>query len=182
MLKCCKNRAGGAIHELPLHPAAKPLQCRNLTRPHAGILMQLSGIIRRSESYTKKIFSRREVRKMKGSVLVVLVSFVLVLATGTAYSGDAGKGKALFNAPGLGTNGKSCNTCHPAGKDIDGSKGSFNILGEQLNSREDAVNFCIENAMDGKPLASSSEDMKNIVSYIKTLKVKKKTENISPGY
>ena len=119
---------------------------------------------------------------MKSTVLVVLVSFVLVLATGTAYSGDAGKGKTLFNASELGTNGKSCNTCHPGGKDIDGSKGTFNILGEQLNSREDAVNFCIENAMDGKPLKSSSEDMKNIVSYIKTLKGKKKADSATPGY
>lgn len=119
---------------------------------------------------------------MKDTRLIVLMLLVILSATGIAYSGDVEKGKALFNDSKLGTNGKSCNTCHTGGKDIDGSKKTFNILDEQLNSPGDAVNFCIENAMDGNPLDSNSEDMKNIVSYIKTLKGKGEKKSITPGY
>ncbi len=112
----------------------------------------------------------------------MLMSLALILPAGTAYSGDVEKGKSLFNAATLGTNGKSCNTCHLGGKDIDGSKKTFNVLGEQLNSIGDTVNYCIENALEGKPLDGNSEGMKNIISYVKTLKPKKIQEHITPGY
>ncbi len=119
---------------------------------------------------------------MKGARLIVIMLLVLLSAAGIAYSADADKGKGLFNDTKLGTNGKSCNTCHSGGKDIDGSKKTFEILGEQINSISEAVNFCIENALDGKALDSNSEDMKSIVSYIKTLKGKKVQKNVTPGY
>ena len=55
----------------------------------------------------------------------------MVLATATAAAKDAPsveRGSKLFNSAALGTNGKSCATCHPGGKgledvaDYDGKK------------------------------------------------------------
>jgi cytochrome c553 len=120
---------------------------------------------------------------MKFTGLLMMIAIIVFLAVGAAYSDDAKKGKALFNDSRLGTNGKSCNTCHPGGSNIDGSKRTFNILGEQISSISGAVNFCIENALEGKPLAADSQDMKDIVSYISALKGGKIQEkSIAPGY
>lgn len=119
---------------------------------------------------------------MKNTKLILVISLILMFAAGMAHSGDVKKGKALFNDVNLGTNGKSCNSCHSGGKDIDGSKETFSILGSEQESVEDAVNFCIEMALSGKPLKKDSMQMEDMVSYLKTLKVKKKMINEAPGY
>lgn len=107
-----------------------------------------------------------------------LVSFVVVvLAFSLSFAADVEKGKALFNDPTLGggTSGKSCNSCHPDGKGLEksGKKKTFTIMGKKQKSLKDAVNFCIENALKGKPIDTKSEDMANIVAYIKSLGKKK---------
>ena len=83
------------------------------------------------------------------------------------------RGKTLFNDAKLGggTSGKSCNSCHPDGKGLEkaGSKKEFGIMGKQQKSLEEAVNFCIENALKGKAVDPKSDKMKDIVAYIKSL-------------
>lgn len=76
--------------------------------------------------------------------------------------GDAQRGKQLFSDPKLGgsTNDKSCNTCHPEGKGLE--KTGANL--------ESMIQACIQKALDGKPLAADSQDLKDLVAYMKTLK------------
>lgn len=119
---------------------------------------------------------------MKFKKLLMAALFVTALSAGTAHAGDVGNGKALFNDVNLGTNGKSCNSCHSGGKDIDGSRESFSILGSEQGSIEDAANFCIEMALSGKPLKKDSKQMEDLASYLKTLKVEDKTKSEVPGY
>jgi len=103
---------------------------------------------------------------------LLAVSFI-----STVYAADIEKGKALFNDPKFagGTSGKSCNNCHPNGKGLEkaGAKKKFGIMGQKQNSLEEAINFCIVNANKGKAIDVKSEDMKNIVAYIKSLGKKK---------
>ncbi len=115
----------------------------------------------------------------------ILVS-ILILAVFAAFSlavagGDVQRGKALFNSTTLGTNGKSCATCHPGGSRINGKKSSFTIMGHKLGSVEDAVNFCIKMALKGKPLKKDSPEMKALSAYVKTLKGKKRRRRIIKG-
>ena len=119
---------------------------------------------------------------MKFKKLLMAALFVTALSAGTAHSGDIGNGKALFNDVNLGTNGKSCNTCHSGGKDIDGSKNTFKILGSEQEGIEDAANFCIEMALNGKPLEKGSAKMSALASYLRTLRGKKEIESETPGY
>lgn len=119
---------------------------------------------------------------MKWNKLLMAVLFVTALSAGTAYSGDVGNGKALFNDVNLGTNGKSCNSCHADGNNIDASKQTYSILDSEQESVEDAVNFCIEMALSGKPLEKDSKQMEDMVSYLKTLKGKNKAKSETPGY
>ncbi len=103
----------------------------------------------------------------------VLVTIgVLTLGVNLAYGqGDVEKGKKLFNDPKLGTSGKSCNSCHSGGQGLEGaaSKKEFNIMGKTQKSLEEAINFCIEMALKGKPLDPKSKEMQDMVAYIKSL-------------
>ena len=119
---------------------------------------------------------------MKSTKLILVVSLILMFTAGMAHSGDVKQGKALFKDSNLGTNGKSCNSCHPGGKNIDGSKETFSIMDSEQDSLEDAVNFCIKMALSGKPLKKDSKQMEDMVSYLKTLKGKNKAKSETPGY
>lgn len=101
------------------------------------------------------------------SILVIGLTFSVAIAVKHT---PQERGKILFNDPKFAGGSKSCNECHPNGKGLDRAdlKQEFNIMGKKLNSLEDAVNFCIEKANKGKPIDVKSQQMKDIVSYIKT--------------
>ena len=118
---------------------------------------------------------RKEVKIMK-IVKVVLLSMIAVgLIFSFAFAaGNIEKGKALFNDPKFagGTAGKSCNSCHLDGKGLEkaAEKKEFGIMGKKQMSLEEAVNFCIVNANKGKVIDTKSDQMKDMVAYIKSLK------------
>lgn len=107
-------------------------------------------------------------------ILLSLISVALVCSI--AVAGDVTKGKALFNDPTLGggTAGKSCGTCHPNGRGLENiaDKKELKFAGKTFNNLEDAINTCIEKANKGKALNPQSDQMKDLVAYIKSLKQK----------
>jgi len=100
---------------------------------------------------------------------VLAISLVISFALA---AGDVAKGKALFNDPKFAGGTKACNECHPGGRGLEksGMKKEFNIGGKKQMGLEEAVNYCIVNANKGKAIDAKSEDMVNIVAYIKSLK------------
>ena len=86
------------------------------------------------------------------------------------------RGKALFNDTMLagGTTGKSCGACHPDGKGLEGAafKQSWKTPAGEFTSLEEAINGCIAMALKGTALDVKSEQMKDLVTYIKTFKPK----------
>ncbi len=94
---------------------------------------------------------------------------LFIMVTGLLFSSafgasDVAKGKALFNDTKLGNNtsGKSCNACHPGGSGL-----------SKAGDRKDLeafVNSCIENALKGKPIDPKSEEVADLVAYIRSLK------------
>ncbi|MBI4688486.1 MAG: hypothetical protein HY756_12060 [Nitrospirae bacterium] len=86
------------------------------------------------------------------------------------------RGKTLFNDPKLsgGTSGKSCNTCHPGGKGLEaaGDKKEWKTPAGKHSTMEEAVNTCVTMALKGKALDANSQEMKDIIAYIKSLKTK----------
>ena len=115
--------------------------------------------------------------------LAVLFMIILGLTFSVAFATKhlpEERGKTLFNDPKFadGTVGKSCNSCHPDGKGLEKSadKKEFNIMGKKQKSLEEAINFCIVNANKGKTLDPKSEQMKDMVAYIKSLKEKAPAE------
>jgi cytochrome c peroxidase len=107
------------------------------------------------------------VKKMK----LLKTGLISVLSVGLSISfafaaGDAAKGKVLFNDARLGggTAGISCNSCHPLGKGL-----------EKAADKKDlpkVVNACIKNALKGKGIDPKSDEMADLIAYIKSLKGK----------
>ena len=77
---------------------------------------------------------------------------------------------------------KACSECHPNGKGLEkaADKKEFKIMGKTQKNIEEAVNFCIINANMGKAIDVKSEQMKDMVAYIKSLKGKAAPK--APGY
>lgn len=96
-----------------------------------------------------------------GSLLVVLSAFAaLAFAAG---SPSTKQGKELFNSAALGTNGKSCATCHPAGKGLE-----ENADADEKELKK-TTNRCIEKALKGASLPDGSLELSSLVLFQKTL-------------
>jgi len=91
-------------------------------------------------------------------LLIPLLLASLAWAAGPSVE----RGKDLFNSTELGTNGKSCSTCHPDGKKL--TRAATYAEGEL----GEVINQCIKNPLEGKGLDPSSSDMKSLIIYIKT--------------
>ena len=78
-------------------------------------------------------------------------------------------GKKLFNDPSLGTNGKSCSTCHQS-EEKAGSLAARGVwFGGEAKTLEQAVNFCIKATLEGKPLPEDSVEARSIALYMRSL-------------
>ena len=122
-------------------------------------------------------------------LLKVLLFSLIALSLISSYAfaaGDVAKGKALFNDPKLGTNNATCGQCHPDGKGLEkaGAKGKKEWktpAGVQKNL-EEAINICITMALKGKALDNKSQQMQDLVTYIKSLGSKAPVKKTAPGY
>ncbi len=100
-----------------------------------------------------------------------VTAFALIFSFAFA-AGEAEKGKALFNDAKFSGGVKACSSCHPNGKGLE-KAGDKKEFGETKKSLEEMINSCIVNANKGKALDVKSEQMKEMVAYIKSLKSKK---------
>jgi cytochrome c553 len=115
---------------------------------------------------------------MKSFKIVALIAIAMLLASAVfaMHHTPEERGKTLFNDTKLGggTAGKSCGTCHPDGKGLEGvgSKTMWKNPGGEFKSLEEAVNVCITMANKGTALDVKSEQMKDLIAYLKSLKPK----------
>jgi cytochrome c len=108
----------------------------------------------------------------KTVILLVVLTSTLVLSIAFAKNHTPeDRGMAHFNNPQFAGGKRSCNSCHPNGKGLEGAgaKNDFAIMGAQQKSLEEAVNVCIVSANKGNALGLDSTEMQEVVSYIKSL-------------
>jgi len=125
---------------------------------------------------------------MKGLKIAMLSMIAVCLIFSVSFAGKhlpEERGKSLFNDPKFAGGSKSCNECHAGGKGLEkaADKKEFKIMGKTQKSLEEAVNICIEMANKGKAIDPKSDQMKDMVAYIKSL-AKKPVEapKKAPGY
>jgi cytochrome c len=99
---------------------------------------------------------------MKGMGVMFIALAALMTAALAAGQDPVERGKELFNSTHLGTNGKSCATCHPSGSKLE------EAASYDEKDLEKIVNQCIKKALAGKPLPAESADMKAIITYMRT--------------
>lgn len=116
------------------------------------------------------------------SMKLIAVITVVMLAASSAFAmhhTPEDRGRALFNDPTLGggTAGRSCNSCHPGGKGLFGvaEKREWKNPGGMFKSLAETVNTCIVMALKGKALDVDSNQMKDLISYLKSLKAQGST-------
>jgi thiosulfate dehydrogenase len=76
-------------------------------------------------------------------------------------------GYKLFHSPELGTNGISCDMCHPDSSNTHPETyPKFQTQLKKVALLRDMINWCIENPLEGPKLADGDDKMKAIEAYI----------------
>lgn len=123
--------------------------------------------------------------KILKTLLMFLIASGFLFSVAFAGNGDAERGKALFNDPKAFGGSTSCSSCHPDGKGLEksgaeGKKEWKNPAGT-FKSLEETINVCITMANKGKAIDTKSQEMKDLVAYIKSLG-KEMKKGKAPGY
>ena len=82
------------------------------------------------------------------TLIVLIASTVLLSGSVALAASDIEEGKKYFNDTSLGSNGKSCASCHTEGKGLE------NACDYDVPTLQEFVNFCIRDAMKGDMLAA----------------------------
>ncbi len=97
---------------------------------------------------------------------LILTLCVAALAANPVLAADqpsSARGKELFNSTTLGTNGKSCASCHAAGKGLKKTAAYDDAKLKKI------TNQCISKALKGHTLPTGSSDLTSLVLYMKSL-------------
>jgi len=100
---------------------------------------------------------------MKKILSVVITLAALAAPAWADEPASVERGKELFNSNSLGSNKKSCATCHPKGSKLQRAASYDDKRLEKI------VNLCIVTMLKGNPLPSDSTDMASIIAFLKTL-------------
>jgi cytochrome c len=100
-------------------------------------------------------FQRRTLMR----VALLIVPLLLFSSIPTPLRAETAE--QLFHSTALGSNGKSCATCHPQGKGL-----------EKIADYDDAtlreiINFCIRDALKGELLPEKSAELRALGSYLR---------------
>ena len=100
---------------------------------------------------------------MKTLLLIICITALAANPVLAADKASAARGKELFNSTTMGTNGKSCDSCHSGGGKLAMSAGYDEAKLKKI------INQCISMALKGKPLPSGSSDLASLALYLKSL-------------
>lgn len=109
---------------------------------------------------------------------IVLMSFIVVamgstvaFAQGPVEMQSIERGKAFFNNPTAFGGTVSCASCHPDAKNLEKSgkylKRTFTNPAGKWLKLQDAINVCIIMANKGKAIDPRSQDMRDLVHYLR---------------
>jgi len=109
----------------------------------AAVLAVVGGIAIQADEFTKKDQERWEKQ----------------------YMSVVQKGRDLWTSPKVGTNGVACAQCHAANTHPETYPKFQKQLGRVIALRE-MINWCIQQPLEGKPLALDSPDMVALEAYV----------------
>jgi cytochrome c len=110
--------------------------------------------------------------RMLRILLLSLIALGLIFSSAFAMKHlPEERGKTMFNDPKFAGGTVACSSCHPDGKGLEkaGAKKDWKTPAGSTKTMEEAINLCIVNANKGKALDVTSDQMKDMVAYIKSL-------------
>ena len=115
------------------------------------------------------------------ALLALLVAPAIWSATAVAGSVEdaASSGEKLFSDAGLGTNAKSCNSCHTElgrGDNTLTGRSPFPkvfSMAKKVRTLDQTIQLCITGAMKGPALAWDDDKLADLASYVNALYQKK---------
>ncbi len=99
---------------------------------------------------------------------VIAASLALFSFAPAFASSDLEEGLKAFNDSSLGSNGKSCSSCHAEGQGLE------NACDYDVPTLQEFVNFCIRDAMKGTMLPEGDSKIINIEKLIRSTYCKQK--------
>jgi cytochrome c len=111
------------------------------------------------------------IRLVIAVIAVLAVSLVVPMSFARDHTPEE-RGKAHFENPDFAGGKMACSMCHVNGAMLEkaATKKKFRVAGKVQHSLEEAVNACIVAANKGKPIPVDSDEMEEMVAYIKSLK------------
>ena len=99
---------------------------------------------------------------MKKSLFLLGILFITAFSAQAIEGPSLTLGKTLFESTELGTEGRSCATCHDAGKGLE-QVGDFNDM-----ELKDIINACLRDAVRGEMISAESQEMEALLGYVRT--------------
>jgi cytochrome c len=128
-------------------------------------LIGVSPALAQVSEFQKKMMEEMQ-KKMMGKMGTATAPGAVPTSKTPTQAKEAKKGKKLFNDVALGTNGKSCGSCH-----IEGQKP---LEGRKVDNRLIAfIQYCYEHAIDGQSVMDGVK-LDQIVTYFKNLHAEEK--------
>jgi len=101
-----------------------------------------------------------------GFITALLLSSHSVQAADSKPSVELGK--SLFSSPSLGTNGKSCATCHQSERKLGVLAAKSAWFGGNAKTLEQAINLCIQSTLKGKALPEDAVEIQSVALYMRS--------------
>ncbi len=106
-----------------------------------------------------------------------LLTLFSLLTWSAAAAADLEHGHQLYTDPTLGggSTGKTCQTCHESGRDLQPNlvhRRHFDVMGLTMTSAAEVVNFCIEVTLRGEGIDPQSKKMIDLLAYLEYLAAK----------
>lgn len=114
---------------------------------------------------------RRNMQILRIGVLAVIALCLVFSFAFAKHHTPEERGKTLFNDKKFAGGSKACNDCHAGGKGLEAaaSKKDFKLMGKSAKTLEDVVNICIVSGNGGKAIDVKSDQMKDMVAFLKSL-------------
>mgnify|MGYP000318436577 CR=1 FL=1 len=101
---------------------------------------------------------------MTRTIILTLCSILISISLYATEIPTVELGEKLFKADNLGTNGKSCHSCHPGGE------GLHEIDAYDDDMLKEMVNFCIRDAIKGRMMDLESTEIESFLLYLRSMK------------
>lgn len=149
---------------------AKCTLCHSGHRIYQLTAEQIRPVVERMQKMNPDWISQIESEHIADVITKVLDDPTAVVMR-EAWIQSVARGEQIFSNPALGTNGKTCSSCHAKDslKNIEDAYPKFDPVRKRFVDISEAINYMIQERMKGTPLPANDQRYFDLLAYIKSL-------------